>query len=181
MAHQYAHLLAALIGREGRYSNNPADSGGETMWGITVANARRYGYHGPMRSMPRSEAERIYVQRYIVGPGFDDVLAISERIGEELVDTGVNMGPAVASLFLQRALNAFNRQGKDYADISEDGDTGPATIRALKALLAKRGKDGETALFRALNAQQGAKYLELSRSRPKDEEFAFGWFLNRVA
>ncbi len=181
MADKYAHLIDPLIGREGRYSNHASDSGGETMWGITKETARRYGYDGPMISMPRETAYRIYRQRYLIGPGFDLVYEVSPKIAEELFDTGVNAGQPVASIFLQIALNAFNRQGRDYADILEDGDVGPATIRALKALLAKRGRDGETVLFRALNAQQGSKYLALARARPKDEDFAFGWFLNRVA
>ena len=46
-------MIDATIGREGGYSNHPADRGGETIWGITAAVARRNGYAGAMRSMPR--------------------------------------------------------------------------------------------------------------------------------
>lgn len=66
-------------------------------------------------------------------------------------------------------------------DIAIDGKIGPATIGALKAFLAKRGKDGETVLMRALNSLQGARYLELTEKREKNETFTFGWMLNRVA
>jgi hypothetical protein len=45
----------------------------------------------------------------------------------------------------------------------------------------RRGRDGVTALIEALQALQGTFLLELAERRPKDEEFAFGWFLNRVA
>lgn len=34
------------LGIEGSYSNNPNDTGGETMWGITKALAVHYGYSG---------------------------------------------------------------------------------------------------------------------------------------
>ena len=65
-------LIDGVIGREGRYSNNPADTGGETMWGITIAVARANGYNGPMKAMPRDVAKSIYMNKYVVGPGFDD-------------------------------------------------------------------------------------------------------------
>ena len=42
----------ALIGSEGGYSFNPADPGGETMWGVTARVARASGYAGPMKDLP---------------------------------------------------------------------------------------------------------------------------------
>jgi lysozyme family protein len=53
-----------VIGIEGRYSNNPTDSGGATMYGITEAVARAYGYTGRMQDMPLGIAKEIYRQRY---------------------------------------------------------------------------------------------------------------------
>jgi hypothetical protein len=34
---------------------------------------------------------------------------------------------------------------------------------------------------RALNAQQGERYLEIAEGRASQEAFTFGWFLHRVA
>jgi lysozyme family protein len=132
-------LIEGVIGREGAFVNNPADPGGATMWGITERVARKRGYTGPMSALPRETAKQIYFDEYVVGPGFAAIMPLSAAIAEEVVDTGVNMGPAVASIFLQKALNTFNNQGSDYPDLKVDGDVGPATIAALKALLAKRG------------------------------------------
>lgn len=174
-------LIDGVIGREGGYTNNPADPGGATMWGITERVARSNGYTGPMNALPRDTAKDIYFNQYVRKPGFAAVMAINEKIAEELVDTGVNMGPPVASLFFQKALNTFNNQGYDYADVRIDGDVGPATTAALKALLAKRGKDGETVMLRALNALQGERYISIGAGRPASEAFEFGWFLRRVA
>lgn len=174
-------LIDGVIGREGGYSNNPNDAGGETCWGITIRVARRNGYAGPMRDMPREAAKNIYFQEYVQDPGFAAIMPLSDAIAEELVDTGVNMGPAVASLFFQQALNTFNNQGRDYPDVKVDGDVGPATIAALKALLAKRGADGVTVMLRALNALQGERYITLGSGRQVNEAFEFGWFLQRVA
>lgn len=173
-------MIETLVGKEGGYSNHPSDTGGETMWGITVAVARANGYTGPMRSMPRDTAKDIYRRKYFVLPGFDRVAEQSAAVAEELFDTGVNMGPSVASTFLQRLLNGLNRQGKDYADIGVDGDIGPATLRALKAYLAKRGKDGEKVLLKGLNALQGARYVALAEGRSANEDFLHGWLLNRL-
>lgn len=180
MADLFDRLGDALVGREGAYSNNPNDAGGETMWGVTAAVARRYGYVGPMRDMPRGTALSIYRARYWREPGLDRIALQSEAIAEELLDTGVNMGVAVASQFLQRLLNALNRQGKDYADIKVDGDVGPATLAALKAFLAKRGSEGEAVLLKGLNALQGARYVELGEGRQANEEFVYGWLRARV-
>ena len=101
-------------------------------------------------------------------------------IADELYDTGVNMGPAVASKFLQRWLSALNLQGKLYPDLDADGRIGPRTITALQAYLKHRGADGRTVMLRGLNSSQGARYLELAESRPANEAFLFGWMLNRV-
>lgn len=176
----FDHLIDGVIGREGGYANHPDDRGGETMWGVTVAVARRYGYAGPMRTMPRAEAVRIYRVRYWTEPGFAEVAALSLPIAEELFDTGVNMGPAVASGFLQRSLNALNRQGKDYPDLKPDGDVGPATLNALKAYLRVRGAEGVGVMLKALNVLQGERYIALADARAANESFLYGWLRTRV-
>src|SRR5436305_9595982 len=99
-------LIDALVDREGGYVSNPADKGGPTCFGITEAVARANGYAGSMQQLPRSEAAGIYRRLYWVRPGFDQVATRSERVAAELFDTGINMGPAVAITFVQRALTA---------------------------------------------------------------------------
>jgi lysozyme family protein len=174
-------LVDALIEREGGYVDNPADKGGPTCFGITQAVARANGYAGPMRQLPRSEAEAIYRRLYWVRPAFDQIATRSRRLAAELFDTGVNMGPAVAVTFLQRALTALNRNGTDYSDLTPDGRVGPATLAALDAFLDKRGRSsGETVLLRALEALQGERYLRLAERRPANEAFLYGWLANRI-
>jgi lysozyme family protein len=169
-----------LLKIEAGYSNNPADSGGETNWGITVAVARAFGYLGSMQDMTKAQALIIYRKRYWDAMMLDSVAAVSGVVAEEMFDTGVNMGIDVAGFFLQRSLNLLNRKGSMYADIATDGRIGPMTIAALQSYLRGRPTNGEIVLLRTLNAQQGERYLKLAESREKDEEFVFGWFLNRV-
>lgn len=173
--------LDTLIGKEGGYSNHPSDTGGETMWGITIAVARANGYAAPMRDMTRATAKAIYRNKYWNLPGFASVAEQSEKVAEELFDTGVNMGPGVPSTFLQRLLNGLNRQGRDYPDILVDGDIGPGTLGALKAFLRVRGAAGERVLLLGLNSLQGAKYIGLAEGRGKNEDFLYGWLANRVS
>lgn len=174
-------IIAATIGKEGGYSNHPADKGGETMWGITIAVARANGYFAAMKDMSRSTAVGIYRRQYFEKPGFAAVAVVSERIAEELFDTGVNMGPDLPRRWLQQVLNALNRQGRDYPDIAEDGQIGPGTVGALGRLIATRGRAAaERAVLVALNCLQGQRYIELARGRSANEQFVFGWLANRV-
>jgi lysozyme family protein len=174
-------IIDGVIGAEGGFTNNPNDPGGPTMWGITERVARANGYNGPMGVMPRQTAKDIYFAQYVQKPGFGAVMQLSGAIAAELVDTGVNMGVAVASLMLQRCLNALNGQGAYYPDIKADGDVGPATITALRAFLAKRGTIGEGVMLKALNCLQGERYIEIAEKRTASEDFLFGWLRTRVA
>lgn len=173
-------LLDALIAREGGYVDHPADRGGPTNWGITEAVARAEGFMGNMSDLPQSLARAIYRRRYWEQPRLGDVASIAPVVAEELFDTGVNMGTAVAAAFLQRALNALNRGGKDWPDVAVDRSIGPATLNALKALVRVRGQAGARVLVRAMNALQGARYVELTEQRPANKAFAYGWLDKRI-
>lgn len=173
-------LIDDVIAREGGYSNHPADRGGPTRWGITQAVARSHGFAGDMRVFPRDEAAAIYRRIYWHRPKLAAVAKRAPALAAELFDTGVNMGPAVGARFLQRALNALNRNARDYPDMAVDGAIGPVTLAALDAFLALRGDGGEAVLLKAVEAQQGERYLALAESRPANEAFLYGWLANRI-
>ena len=173
-------LIDAVIDREGGYSDHQADRGGATRWGVTEAVARASGYRSDMRTYPRDDAVAVYRRLYWIRPRFDDVAARAPLIAAELFDTGVNMGPAVAAAFLQRALNALNRGASDYPDVALDGRVGPRTLAALDGFIARRGDSGETVLLKAIEALQGERYVALAESRPANEAFLYGWLANRI-
>lgn len=175
-----ARLIEELIDREGGFVDHPADRGGPTRWGITRAVAAREGYAGPMRALPRTTAAAIYRRLYWLRPGFNRLAERAPALAAELFDTGVNMGPTVATTFLQRTLNALNRGAADYADLILDGLVGPATLTALGAFLGTRGGGGETVLIKAVEALQGERYLALAERRPANEAFLYGWLANRI-
>jgi lysozyme family protein len=177
---QIDQLIEHIIEREGDYVNHHADRGGPTRWGITEAVARRQGYMDDIRHLPQSDAAAIYKRLYWLAPSFDKIAEMAPKLAEELFDTGVNMGTGTAIGFLQRALNALNRNGSDYGDIIVDRRIGPATLLALGALLRKRGKAGEDVLLKAVEALQGAHYVRLAETRPSQEAFLYGWLANRI-
>jgi lysozyme family protein len=169
-----------LIEREGDFFDHPDDKGGPTMYGVTEKVARLHGFDGPMQHMPRTLAVAIYKDQYWSVPNFDRVAMIDQAIAEEMLDTGVNMGISWPGIFLQRSLNALNNQGTHYSDITVDGLIGNATLSALKDFLDKRKGLGRGVLLKALNCLQGARYIEISESRERNESFVFGWLDHRV-
>ena len=173
-------LIDDVIGREGGYSNHPADKGGPTRWGITQNTARAHGYGGDMRNFPRNEAVAIYRRIYWLRPGFERVARHAPDVAAELFDTGVNMGPAIAVSFLQRALNALNRGATDFADIAAGTAIDGPTEKALMCFMSKRGTAGEIVLMKAIEALQGERYMRLAEQRPANEAFLYGWLANRI-
>lgn len=179
-------IIADVLEREGSaYTDDPSDSGGPTKYGITQDALTEYLGHpanaAELGALDEETASAIYYTQFVHKPRFDEIADISPPIAEELIDTGVNCGPAIAATFLQRSLNALNINGSRYPDIAVDGRVGAATLRALQAYLAWRGAEGERVLLIALNCLQGERYIDLAEKRPKDEAFVYGWLSKRVA
>lgn len=177
MTRIFDQIIDDVIKTEGGYVDHPADRGGPTMYGITQVVARDNGYYGPMNKMPRTVAASIYYNRYIHRPNFDSVYQISATIGIELIDTGVNMGPGTAAIFLQRWLNAF---GVADGDLFVDGKIGGLTLNALEALIKRRGSEGIQVLHTGLNSIQCARYLEIAERDHTQRAFVYGQVRARV-
>ena len=173
--------LAALIAREGGFVDDPRDAGGPTRWGVTERVARAHGYAGSMATLPRATAEAIYRELYWCKPGFDRVARIAPEVAFELFDTGVNMGPATAVRFLQRALGALNHAVRYGPSPRIDGVIGERVLATLARFLDHRGSRGERTLVRALDCLQGARYIELAERRPANAAFVYGWLDTRLA
>lgn len=164
----------------GKYTDDPKDSGGPTRWGVTEKTARANGYKGDMRDLPRQFAVDLYIREYWERPGFDDVSQLHQRLAERLLDFSVLAGQRTSSEKLQRCLNVLNRNGRDYGDIVADGWIGPATIGALVDFYELRGDDGKRVLLGMVVSLMSAYLIELAERRPKDEAYQFGWQINRA-
>ena len=172
--------FAEVLTVEGGYSDDPSDSGGATKYGIIERVARANGYFGRMRDLPLDTAKQIAKAQYWDILRLDEIAVYYPKVAVELFDTGYNMGIGTAGKFLQQTLNVLNLNQGYYSDIVEDGVVGPGTLFALTGYLTKRGTAGESVLLKALNCLQGARYINIATSRPKDEKFVYGWFDKRV-
>lgn len=169
-------IVAGVFAVEGGYVNNPADPGGETNHGVTVAVARKHGYDGPMRELPKETAQQIYIGSYVEGPGFHRVIAMSPAVGEKLVDIGVNAGTGRSARWFQQALNHLSRGGADFPLVAVDGQIGAQTLAAYRALEGKRGRVKACELvIKLLDAQQGTHYMSLNQPT-----FIVGWADHRL-
>jgi lysozyme family protein len=122
-ASSYDEALARLLVHEGGYSNHPADPGGPTNFGITLADARAYWKRdataADVRAMPLAVAKTIYRTRYWAALCCDDLPA---GVDYAVFDYGVNSGIGRAAKVLQRLV-----------DVPPDGRVGPRTIAAARA------------------------------------------------
>jgi lysozyme family protein len=143
----------SLIGNEGGYSFNPADPGGETMWGVTARVARASGYAGPMKDLPLEKAKQIARTKYWDPLSLDD---FDPRVAFQIFDANYNGGLVV--LWMQKASGA-----------EPDGKFGPDTVAAVKA--------AEPLKFMMRFAAYRVRYLKGLHNWPN---FSRGW-MDRMA
>lgn len=116
MSNNFEQAFVDLLGHEGGYSNNPADPGGETNWGITIAVARENGYLGSMKDMDASVAKTIYAKKYWLSE-FEN---LPYPVAFQVFDAAVNSGVGQAIRWLQRSVGT-----------ADDGKIGPVTLTAV--------------------------------------------------
>lgn len=177
------------MGHEGGWADDPDDSGGQTWKGIarnyhphwdgwTIIDSIRMG-KTPRQFEPLLAASTLLQESVLAfyKIEFWDVLRLdkvnSPDIANELFDTSVNMGEGIAAEFLQKSLNATNRNGKDYPDIDEDGQIGSQTLTVLN------NHPRPIQILKLLNCQQGVRYMEICRKKPSQEKFMTSW-MSRV-
>lgn len=124
-------IFTDLLQREGGYVDHPADRGGPTNMGITLATLRTYrakylGTPGDettaadVQALTEDEARQIYGILYIQEPGFIPDNIPDEAVRVAVIDEGVNSGPGTAMKHLQQAVG-----------VTADGLWGPVTRAAV--------------------------------------------------
>lgn len=120
--------IDALIEREGGFTNDPADRGGPTKYGITQATLARWRGHPvtveDVQTLEVSEARAIYEAEYLTGPRIHEIPHPVLR--DFVLDIGVMSGPAIAITLLQRCLH-----DEDGQALIADGVIGLNTLHAL--------------------------------------------------
>jgi len=181
--------LKPLLGIEGKYVDDSVDVGGETYCGISrryhpdwsgwiIIDARKSDPLFPA-CLEQEDALHFSIKSFYKYRYWDffwgDAMP-SDRLAQKMLNVAVNPGPALAVMYLQRALNVLNRNTVLYMDILVDGVYGPRTHKALKQYLQK---DAVTYLLKTILIQQGMHYLDYMKRSPEQEKYARGWF-NRL-
>jgi lysozyme family protein len=170
----FEEFLPILLRFEGGFVNDPADPGGATNKGITLATFRQAGLTrgiadtslDALKRLSDHDAGRIYKRLYWDKLCADDIG--SQDLANLLVDFYVNAG-GNAIKELQGALNDFGTE----PPVGGDGAFGPATLDAVR-------RADSVPLYRALRRRRIEYYQRLAQGRPTLEKFLKGW-LNRVA
>lgn len=120
MDRNFARALSLVLASEGGWSDNPADPGGATMKGVTLANFRRYvkadATKADLRAISDAQVAMVYRRFYwdaIAGAELPD------GVDYAVFDFAVNSGPGRAAKYLQAVLG-----------VAQDGRIGPATLAA---------------------------------------------------
>lgn len=183
LAAAIALILGAVYVNEGGFVNDKSDPGGATNYGVTQQVARAAGYRGDMRYFPKhcdgpaaACADSIYVRQYIQRPGFMPVIEADPAVGGELVDTGVNMGPARPSKWFEQSLNELGAGPVPVTGVVDAGD-----LAAYRRLQATSGAVQACVLMLAdLDSKQLVEYRRLVRVNPKLGKFLRGWERARI-
>lgn len=151
LAMNFDDAFEKLIGHEGKLSNNPADPGGLTCYGIS-----KRAYPGEdIANMTLARAKAIYLRDYW-GPAGCDALPDAAKF--QVFDMAVNSGVSAAIKTMQRAIGT-----------TADGMIGPETLQAIQSMPATR-------FVARFNAQR----LALMAGLPNWPAFSRGWAL-RIA
>ena len=155
------HLIEEVMTREGGYVDHPADRGGPTNMGITIATLS--GFRGKIvtpadvKALPRDDAYNIYLKMYWSDPGFH-TLDLCPSCIEMIFDLAVHSGPFRAIKLLQQAIG-----------VHQDGAIGPNTREAAFMMPSLD-------LFHALVANRMVFLGKLITNDPEQAVFAHGWF-----
>ena len=169
---------------EGGYSNDPADKGGETNYGITAStlnSAKTKGwipFNVTIQNIKIEHAKIIYKKGY-----WDAVQADSLPHPLDLImfDSAVNHGPNAAVKLLQKSLNAL----LPYTELAVDGIIGPLTLRAVNDYVGLGIVPGmypnSNIRYLCIDVLMNRVelYLSIVLNNKSQEKFLKGW-LNRV-
>ena len=160
---RFEKIFDYLLKVEGGYSNDKYDAGGETKYGITEEDARKYGYKGRMRDLQLGAARDIYDKKYYHKNGLDTLK--SDNIALSVCDFIVNSGAWGA----KKAQAALNELG---FDLRVDGILGEKSLAALNEV-------DEAKFLEKYHDLQRRYYRAIVANKPSQKVFLKGW-LNRV-
>jgi lysozyme family protein len=125
MIRNFERSLSLVLKSEGGWSDHPADPGGATMKGVTLATFRRYvepkATKDDLRRITDAQVATVYRKQYWNAVCGDD---LPDGIDYAVFDFAVNSGPGRAAKYLQSIVGA-----------KQDGKIGPDTLAKVKPMV----------------------------------------------
>src|SRR6476659_2347153 len=128
-ASSYDEALRRLLEHEGGYTNHPADPGGPTNFGITLADYRRYvkpdATAADVKAMTVAVAKAIYRRRYWDAQACDE---LPGGVDYAVFDYGVNSGIGHSGKVLRRCLGLSDTSAQVTTEVivaAKAADTAP--------------------------------------------------------
>ena len=119
-------IFEYILDVEGGYSNDKADKGGKTKYGIIEAEARKYGYKGDMKDLSKEVAEDIYKNKYYLSNNLDKIK--DKRVALSIADWTINSG----NWGTKKAQQTVNILKGDVLVV--DGVLGEKSIQAINSI-----------------------------------------------
>lgn len=153
--------IKLVLEHEGGYSNDPADPGGETNYGIS----KRSYPDEDITNLTQAKAIEIYRRDF-----WDKqwAMIVSQELSTALLDASVNMGRTAAVKLLQKSVNkAYCR---DLLEV--DGIFGTKTLGAVN--------EASEDVLREFRASRALFYVDLAWVKPEMKKFLPGWIRRAV-
>ncbi|MBS0563094.1 MAG: peptidoglycan-binding protein [Proteobacteria bacterium] len=156
-----------IVAREGGFANDPADPGGATNHGVTLATLRRLGIDldgdgatglSDVQALSAGQAAQIFVEQYFRRPGLG---GLPDCLQASVFDMYVNAG-ANAVKILQRLLRDLGHE------VAADGALGPRTLAAAQ----DAARPDPALLADAYGIARRNYYYVLADARPQSRRFA---------
>lgn len=154
-------MIDEVLRTEGGYSDRPADRGGPTNRGITIATLSEWRGRPAtieeVQGLTQTQAREIYHARYLLRPNIGAIA--SAQLRWHVLDAAVNHGPWTAVKLLQRAVGT-----------ARDGLIGPQTLAAIAAQRI-------SVIVERYIAKRCRLYAEIVKDPQQAQAHAWIWFV----
>jgi lysozyme family protein len=167
---EFEPALKVVLDHEGgaAYTAHPADHGGPTKWGVTLATLADWRgatvKPGDVEGLSFEEAAKIYRARYWDAIHGDDIE--DQQVATKCLDIVVNMGVRNGSHVIQLAVTWAGKF------IIVDSIVGANTLKAMNST-------GPLVLLGELRQAMRLRYMGIAALHPEQNVFLKGW-LNRA-
>lgn len=160
----FGSIFEYILSVEGGYSNDKADKGGKTKYGIIEIEARKYGFKGDMKDLTKEIAEDIYKNKYYLSNNLDKIK--DKRVALSIADWTINSG----NWGTKKAQQAVNILKGEILVV--DGVLGEKSIEAINSIRPEM-------FLNQYHVLQRRFYQAIVDHNASQKVFLKGW-LNRV-